>query len=59
MLSKIRRLIAIRRMSHQLDARLAERRAERTKRAEAAHRGVSTEWQRRGALCRDMFGEAR
>lgn len=59
MLSKIRRLIAIRRLNHDLNVRLAERRAERTKRAEAAHRGVTTYWRNSGARCRAMYGEAR
>lgn len=43
------------RIKRELDRRLRERKAARRARAEAAHRGVSSYWQRSGERNRELF----
>jgi hypothetical protein len=49
--SLLRRL----RLKRELDRSLRERKAARLVRSEAAHRGVSSYWQRSGARNRELF----
>lgn len=43
-------------LKRKLEKNLALRRKIRKARSESSHKGVSTEWARRGAKCREMFG---
>lgn len=51
------RLFRLLREKRALDRRLRARKVIRMARAEAARRGISTEWQRRGAKAREVFGQ--
>lgn len=43
-------------IDREMGAAIARRKAERIARADAAKRGVSTQWRRRGEAARAMFG---
>lgn len=42
-------------LKHKLERSFKHRKLVRKARQEAAERGISSEWQRRGAKCREMF----
>lgn len=56
MLGRLFRALYLRRLNRDLDQVLAYRRMVRSARSSAAKKGQSSEWKRRGAQCRKVFG---
>jgi hypothetical protein len=56
-MSAILRLVGLLRLKRELNRSLALRRQVRQVRSQASVQGHSTQWQRRGAQCRAVFGK--